>query len=430
MPRLTSRDDLRVEVFVRQLGPQKSGATDTAATDPTSALLTQLTEKLTGDVGSLVLEASSDASTVDVRLTTGFRDTASPLTRALIGAGPSSAPTPAAFDRLPGGAMFAWYGRGAAPADLAPLRKTVFDGLTAMMEYDGYTASVSQTLLAPLQRLVLTGGPWVVATGLDIDAARVALDAYVRAGKTTEAARATARRAMQGWAVAEVDEPAQGWIDGLREVVKDDPLKPTDKPHRTGDPQKESTQVTLSPVPPALKLPAGTLHLEAHVTQSPAWTAAQRKAKAKISEPVIPHTLHFFVVPDGARTWFAAAEDPALAAREVRISLSGAGDADTLKARRDLDAFRAMPASSGGFLSVANVATWLLGNASDEALHRARESLAGLAGLTDGGTTPIPVTLVATPGAGGAAGAGEVKLRIVFPIRIGLEVAASPHSIF
>jgi hypothetical protein len=438
MPRLTSHDDLRLEVFVRELRPSKSGGTsvltaagpvavDAGPADPTGALFNQLTEKVTTDVGSLVLEASADPSAVDVRLTTGFVDTASPLTRALVGAGPVAAPTPAAFDRLPGGAVFAWYGRGAAPADLAPLRKTVFDGLHAMMEDDGYTASVASTLLAPLERLVLTGGPWVVATGMNVDAARVALSAYVTAGKTTEAARATARRAMQGWEVAEVEEPAQGWIDGVREIVKSDPLKPTGKPRRVRDPQKESTQLTLAPVPAALNLPAGTLHMEAHVTQNPAWTAAQRKAKVAVTDPVMSHTLHVFVVPDGARTWFAAAEDPALAAREVRISLDdGAG---TLKARHDLDAFRAMPASSAGFGSIVNLATWLLSNSSDEGLHRARESLVGLAGLSDGGSTPVPFTLVATPKAGGVAG-GDVRLTLVLPIRTVLEVAASPHSIF
>jgi hypothetical protein len=143
---------------------------------------------------------------------------------------------------------------------------------------------------------------------------------------------------------------------------------------------------------------------------------------------VIPHTTHVFVVPDGARTWFAAAEDAALAATEVRGSLSGAGDGATLKTRRDLDPLRAMPASTAGFLSVAGLATWLRSDWSDEGLRKARESLTGLATLSDQGATPVPVAIAATRQAGGPG--GDVRLRFVFPFRIGLEVAASPHSIF
>jgi hypothetical protein len=228
--------------------------------------------------------------------------------------------------------------------------------------------------------------------------------------------------------VGAVEEPAQGWIDGLRELVRNDPVKPTGKPRRKRDPSKESTRLTLAPVPPALQLPAGTLHLEAHVTQNPEWTLAQAKAGAKGLDRVIPHTTHVFVVPDGGRTWFAAAEDAALAAGEVRKSLSGAGDTETLRARRDLDPLRAMPASTAGFVSVAGLATWLHSDFSDEGLRKARESLLGLTALTEQGATPVPVALAAIHAPSGPG--GDVRLRFVFPIRLGLEVAASPHPVF
>jgi hypothetical protein len=438
MTRLASRDDLRVEVFVRELHPPKAGKkeltpggwapVDGGTVDPTDKLFNDLTEKLTDDVGSVVLEASSDGAAVDVRVSTKFVDASSPLTRALVGAGTPSAPPPTAFERLPRDASFAWYARGATPADLGPLRNLLFDSLRTWLADDGYTPGALDTQLAPFQRLVLTGGPWVAATGLGIAGARAALDAYAGAGKTTEAARAKARAAMQGWMVAAVEEPSQGWLDGVRELVKNDPVKPTGKPRRKRDPSKESTRLTLAPVPAALQLPAGTLHLEAHVTQNPEWTLAQRKAKAKVTDPVASHTTHVFVVPDGARTWFAAAEDAALAATEVRGSLSGAGDAGTLKTRRDLDALRAMPASTAGFLSVAGLVAWLHSDWSDEGLRKARESLLGLAALSDQGATPVPMALAATRAASGSG--GDVRLRFVLPIHLGLEVAASPHSIF
>ncbi len=441
MTRLASRDDVRVEVFVRELHTAKSGTkeltpggwapVDGGAADPTDKLFNELTDKLTDDVGSVVLEASSDGTTVDMRLSTKLVEAASPLTRALLGAGAPSAPPPPAFERLPRDASFAWYGRGAAPGDLAPLRASLLGSLRTWLEDDGYTPAAIDTQLEPFQR-ILTGGSWVVAHGLRLDAARAALDAYADSGKTTVSGRTKARGAMQGWMIGAVEEPSQGWIDSLRELVKNDPVKPTGKPRRKRDPNKESTRLTLAPVPPALQLPAGTLHMEAHVTQNPDWTLAQQKkakaGQAAPSDPVVPHTVHVFVVPDGARTWFAAAEDPALAASEVRGSLAGAADAGTLKARPDLDVLRAMPASTAGFVSVAGLATWFRSDWSNDGLLRARESLLGLSALTEQGATPVPLSLTATHAAGGPG--GDVRLRLVFPVRLGLEVAASPHSIF
>jgi hypothetical protein len=443
MTRLPSTDDLRVEVFVGEFAKEThdqlhdlsarvgpSSDPTGADKDPASRLLDALTDKATHDVGSLVLEASSDGTSVDTRLTSRFVAAASPLTRALLGAGTPSAPPPPAFARLPRDASSAWYGRGAKPADLTPLRALVLESFLSWLQDDGYTASASNTLMAPLQKLLLTGGPWVIASGSKVDAARVALQAYADAGKTTLPARAKARQAMQGWAVGAVEEPPQGWIDGVRELVKSDGVQPTGKPRVKHDPQKESTRLSLAPVPAALQLPAGTLHVEAHITQNQAWLASQQKAKKTGLVPVLPHTVHFFVVPDGARTWFAAAEDAALAASEVRSSLASAGDAGTLATRRDLDAFRAMPASAAGFVSVADLATWAHSDWSDEGLRKARESLLGLASLPDGGSTPIPFALTSVPGPEGAAAGGEARLRFVFPLKVGVDVAASQHSIF
>ncbi|MGD0530171.1 MAG: hypothetical protein ABSE49_33865, partial [Polyangiaceae bacterium] len=441
MTRLTSRDDLRLEVFVRELRPTVTGRkeltpgggspVDGGASEPTDKLFDELVEKLPDDVGSVVLEASSDGSAVDVRVSTTFVDWASPLTRALVGAGTPAAPPPAAFERLPRDAACAFYGRGEIWEDLQPLRGKLVDSLREWLADDGYTPAAIDTQLLPFQR-ILTGGPWVAAAGVRLDTARAALDAYADGGKTTETARTRARAAMQGWWVAGVEEASQGWIDDLRALVKNDAVKPSGKPRRKHDPTKETTHLVVAPVPAALQLPAGTLHVEAHVAQNPEWTRAQKKNKSPVTDPVIAHTSHIFVVPDGARTWFAVAEDPALAAGAVRASLSGAAETGTLKSRRDLDPLRAMPASTAGFVSVASMAFMSRSDYSDEGLRKARESLLGLAGLTDQGAAPIPVALASTRAAATRAGApgGDVKLRIVLPIRTGLEVAASPHPVF
>ena len=258
MTRLTSGDESRLEVFVRELRHVKKGGSsqdasgsstaDAGTGDPTDKLFDDLTAKLTDDVGSVIFEASSDAAIVDLRMTTRFVDAASPLTRALVGAGVPSAPPPEAFERLPRSSSFAWFGRGTTPQDVAPLRKLLVESLHATLEDEGYTPAVTDTLMQPLQSLALTGGPWVVASGLDLDAARSALDAYASGGKSTDAARAKARAAMQGWMLGAVEEPAQAWLDGVRAVVKDDALKPTGKPRRKREPRRRAPG---SPSPPS-----------------------------------------------------------------------------------------------------------------------------------------------------------------------------------
>jgi hypothetical protein len=297
------------------------------------------------------------------------------------------------------------------------------------MGEEGYTPAQLDTQLAPYQALLLTGGPWAIAAGHKLDASRAALDAYA-AGPKTAAARANARAAMQGWVVAVVEEPAQKWIDAIGTIVRTDETKPAGKVHRTHDPSKETTRLKLTPLPAGLQLPPGTLHVEARVVQSQAWLAAQKKAKKPVTDPVIPHTTHLLVVPDGARTWLALAEDPALAAAQVRSSLSSAPDAGTLKARADLDALRVEPASVGGYLSVASLAMLLASDSSDEGLRKARDMLQGLASLTGGGQTPVPLTLTIAPRAGGPASGGDLRMHVVLPLKIPLEIAASPHSIF
>jgi len=431
MTHTTSNDDVRVEVFVRELREAKDTPPDDAPKpdkDPGDLLMDQLVEKLSADVGSVVLEASSRSGVLDTTVTTGFASATSGLTRAMLGQGTPGAP-PELFDRLPRDASFAWYGRGASPADLEPLRTSLFEAMRQWSIDDGYAPAVIDEQLAPLRPLLLAGGPWAVATGARLDAARSALDAYVAGGTKTEAVRARARPGRVGWFVAGVQEPAQRWIDAARALVKSDGIKATGKPKRTRDPQKETWKLSMGPVPTALHLPAGTVQVEARVTANPKWIVKRTRDKLSVTDATLAHSVHVFIVPDGARTWLAAAEDPALAATQVLASLHGAPDAGTLVSRRDLDGLRAMPGSTAGFVSAAGLVGWR-GGETDEELRKSREALAGIASLTAGGTTPVPIVFAATPGTGGASEGGDFGLRVVFPLNLGLELAASPHSIF
>jgi hypothetical protein len=430
MTRTTSSDDVRVEIFVRELHDSKAASHDDAPKkdkDPGELLADDLVEKLSADVGSVVVEASSRSNALDMKVTSSFASAASALTRATLGLGTPGSP-PAVFDRLPREASFAWYGRGASTADLEPLRSALVEAVRQSSIDDGYTPAVTEEMLGPLQRVFLTGGAWAVATGARLDEAKSALDAYVAGGKTTEAARLKARPARTEWFVGGVDEPSEKWMAAARILVKSDDVKPTGKPKRTSDPQKEKWKLAIRPVPAALHLPGGTLHVEAQVTPNPKWAAKRKKDKLSV-DASLPHPFHFFVVPDGSRTWLAAAEDPAIAATEVLASIGGAPDTGTLASRHDLDALRGMPASTAGFVSVAGLVAWR-GGETDEELHHARESLLGLASLTAAGTTPVPIALAATPGSGGAAQGGDFGMRVVFPLSLGLEIATSGHSIF
>jgi hypothetical protein len=368
---------------------------------------------------------------LDLAFTTSFTAASSPLTRALLSQATPAGPPPPAFDRLPGDATAVWYARGAAAADLAPLRTAVLADLRASLANDGYAPGAVDQIGSLLDRLLLTGGPWVVAGGHRLDAARAALDAYVAGGKTTLAARTKARAALQGWLVAAVDEPPQKWLDGMRELVETDALRPVKKPKTKDKPEKQQWKLALAPVAPALGLPSGTLHGEARAPVGAAWVAAQKKMKATYLEPLIPHTVHLFVVPDGsARTWLAMAEDPALAASEVRASLSGAPDAGTLAARHDLDVLRAGPASAGGALSVADLAVWKSDDTSDSDLRAAKRTLDALATLTADGRTPVPMVLVASPKGGAATAGGELSVHLQLPLRVVMEVAKAPPGLF
>lgn len=428
MTRTTSNDDMRVEVFVHELRDAKVDDAPKPDRDPGDAMADDLVNKLSADVSSVVLETSSRSGDLDTKVTTGFASATSPLTRAILGMGTPGTP-PALFDRLPRDASFAWYGRGASPAELEPLRATLFDAMQKWSIDDGYAPEATDKLLVPFRHVLLAGGPWAVASGARLDQARSALDAYVAGAKTNEGARGKARPARSDWLVAGVEEPAERWIDAARVLVKSDDLKPVPgAAKRQHDPPRDSLKLSIRPVPAALQLPAGTLHVEAQVTPNPKWVAKRKKDKMSV-DATLPHAFHLFIVPDGARTWFAVGEDPALAATEVLASLGGAPDAGSLASRRDLDALRGMPASTAGFLSVAGLVSWRGGETDDE-LHHARESLLGLASMTNGGMTPVPVALAAMPGSSGAEQGGELALRVVFPLSVGLEIAASPHSIF
>jgi len=436
MPGLASSADLRFEVFMRGVHLPRSGETrvltpggsvvvDGGAPDPDDEMVNALTDKLSDDLGSFVVEASTDGLALDLRVTTAFTSATSPLTRALVGQGAPDPQPPPGYAHLPGDASFAWYSRGAAPADLAPLKDVVLASLMEWLADDGYSPSEIDAQVDPIRQRVLTGGPWVLGGGFRVDAARAALDAYVAGRSTAAAARAKARAALQGWLLAEVDEPAQPWLDSIRAMVKVDSRKPGGKPRRTHKLQRDSTRLVIVPLPAELKLPEGTLHVEIRTTPNPKWLATQPVRSRPMAAP--PRTQHLFVVPDGPRTWMALAEDPALAATEVRAALDPAAASARPGSPGPLDA---IAKSGGGFVTLAALAMALADGASDEDLRKTRDALTSLSTLPSSGRDPFPFAIIGTPAPGGAAAGGSLAVRILLPIALMARAASASPPIF
>lgn len=436
MPRVASTSDLRLEIFSyglhlprssepRVLTPSGSVVVDAGASDPGAEMIEGLFDKMSGDLASFVVEASTDGATLDLRVTTTFTSAESPVTRALVGQGTPDPQLPPAYAQLPADTSFAMYSRGAARADLAPLKDALLASLSQWMTDDGYSPAEIEEQITPLRQVILTGGPWVVGGGYRVDSARTALDGYVAGHSTSLAARTKAWTALQAWVVAEVDEPSQPWIDALRAFAKVEGKKPSGKPRRKHKAQRDHGRFVVVPVPGALKLPDGTLHLELRSTPNPDWLAAQPRKPPPV--PALAHTSHLFVVPDGARTWMALAEDPALAAAQVRAALDPtATHASTTTA----GGLGATARSGGGFLTLAALAMTAAGDTTDEELRKTRDALTSLGTMPSGGCDPVPFALVATPAPGGIAAGGDFGFRILLPIALMVKAADASPPIF
>jgi hypothetical protein len=436
MPAVASNADLRFEVFMRGVHLPRSGekrvltpggsvVVDGGAPDPDDEMVNALTDKMSDDLGSFVVEASTDGVALDLRMTMAFASATSPLTRALVCQGAPDPVPPPAYARLPSDSSFAWYSRGAAPTDLAPLKDAVLASLTQWLADDGYSPSQIEAEVDPIRQRVLTGGPWILGGGFHVDAARAALDAYVAARSTTPAARAKARAALQGWVLAEVDEPAQPWVDSIRALVKVDGRKASGKPRRAHKPQRDTTRLVLSPLPAALKLPEGTLHVEVRTTPNPKWLATQPILSKPIPTPA--RTQHLFVVPDGPRTWMALAEDPALAATEVQAALQPAATPARSVGSGPLDV---TAKSGGGFLTLAGLAMALADDTTDENLRKTRDALTSLGTLPSAGGDPVPFAIIASPATAGVASGGTVAFRTLVPIALMVRAASASPPIF
>jgi hypothetical protein len=430
LARAPSVADLRVELFA---GEGESvfahGDDDPDGTDFTSLFAKTFGRPFVHDIASLVLEAGFDGTEGDSTVTMRLATATSPLTRALLSHASPDGPPPPLFERLPLETGTGWYARGADPRDLEALRDVLASSLRTFLVDDGQPQAAADAVVALLSRSFLTGGAWTVGAGHRLDPALAAVDAYVASDSKGDLARAKARAALQGWVVAGVDEPPQKWIAAAQTLVVLDRIKTVVNVKPGAEPAKESTSLVITATPASLGLPSGTLHVEARSTPSPAWVAAQRKSGSHaISSSA--HTIHVFVVPDGATTWFALSENPGMAAVEVRASLSTSAASAQVKSRRDLDVLRGEATSAGGFLSIAELAMMKVSEGDSEDLQATREVLQALGSVTSGGTVPIPILVVSTPNPGGPDAGGAVSMRVRLPANVIADLSGTASRLF
>jgi hypothetical protein len=121
----------------------------------------------------------------------------------------------------------------------------------------------------------------------------------------------------------------------------------------------------------------------------------------------------------------ALAEDPAVAASEVRAALDPASSRPPSHGPLD-----AVARSGAGFVSLAALAMAAADDTTDEDLRKTRDALTSLAGLAAAGRDPVPFAITATPAPAGAGAGGAVALRILLPIAVMASAAAASPPIF
>ncbi|WP_437548647.1 hypothetical protein WME97_00780 [Sorangium sp. So ce367] len=405
--------DARIELSdrtLRQAVEEASAAGDADEDDGRAgALGEELAAGFLRDIERLNVDLTWGRADVEVGLTLRFAGRRSPLTLALAPATAQDAAPPPAFFRLPADTAVAFHTQGASRAELTPLREAVFKALRDDMIDDGYDGPRLDQVLARLETLALTGGPLVVGAGVNGAAAEKALAAYQR-DKGAPRARKAARLALQGWVLASVEEPAQTWISGVKELLqrgdeldrfkrsapKDGNTAQASGKPKKDDEDKQSTTHAIVRAPASL--PAGTLHVE-----------LRSKPLTKDAPPA--HTTHLYVVPAGQRTWLGISEDDAALVARLRVAVDPGRDEGTLGAAPDMEVLRRRGTLAGGLFSLVGLTLLAANGDTPEALDEAARDLAALAALPARGGVAVPLAVTSEVLGSGAARV-DVRVRL------------------
>lgn len=389
LTRTLAREEPRSDVQVdMHFGPAiRAALTKDAPKNAGERMAQKMLVGFSDDIDAMTMSGTVDSDALLLAFGANFRGTASPVTPAILAHARSTEGLPGSFWQLPRDADAAFATRGAKLDDLDPLRTLIFSSLDESLVADGYTPEDAATVLKMLSSLFLTGGPLAVAHGFDAAAASKAL-----AGKTAE--RDVKAGVLHGWTLVALDEPASRWVDGGRQLIVEQKLKPKNPPTAEGaaarKEQKSDSSLSEEPLAGA-KLPAGSAHF--------VWTTYPM-ANGKVEKNKGPSSVtHLFVAPRGNGTWIAIDDNKAQALDRLERALHAAAGT-TMADRKDLQELRGK-SGAGGFMTLR---TFDALDVSDKAEDR-EDTRAALSRMTAGGDAEdAPIPLLVTPGSAATPG--------------------------
>ena len=187
----------------------------------------------------------------------------------------------------------------------------------------------------------------------------------------------------------EVEEPAEKWTTGLREIVRrgqeaDKTRRPGSKSSSPRDPDGDHVDMRVGTLDPSLKLPKDALHVEVLIAPR---TKGQRPTR----------TAHLFVVPKGSGTWLGYSEDVGAIAARLRLAIDDATEAGTLSRSEEAGSLRARPSLGAGLFSLAGIGHLATATTTADDLRRAAKNAAHAASLGARGNPSLTWTATADP---------------------------------
>jgi hypothetical protein len=256
---------------------------------------------------------------------------------------------------------------------------------------------------------IASTAPMVYASGLDVAAARKALAAEKTVGGTPDSpermeARRLSGEALLGWRLLAVEEPATKATGVLKEIATALARPGIAAAYRAKNKSAVAPTLRTAPLPKGASLPAGAVHYVLELRPLEVGRIGSRP-KPDDKDPgkkaaVAPKrfAVHFFVVPDGGRTWIAVAGDEALAVAKLTAAL-GTSESK-LSSRAELAHLKSGPVGAGGFFTfrgLAEMAT-LSAAISGGSLAGTAEGLDEATQMPGQGVTAIPFSVTAQPG--------------------------------
>lgn len=359
------------------------------------------TKEFVQDFASFSMNLSGNGNGLAIGADFQMRSVKSPLSLWAIGAPPK--PAPAIFWSIPRDADLAIGLPGASREAVQKATGSAFwADLKATMP-SSFAPDVTEGLGNELAKLLLTGGPMVIAHGPN---------APPPSGSKPPADPAkrysTLRAAAAGWALAGMPEPASKWTASVREIVRllkkpllTSPGSPgaTAPPSGTStrangpDTQRENSVISEVPVRANEDLPKGTIHVVDDVKPNPAFRTEKDPKHRKPLEG--PYQNHLYIGGNDDVVWIVFSENEALA--RVKLHEAMTGDAGTLKARQELTPLKSLPPGGIGFGTMLGVMRLFGDSESTDEIVSHVGVLSAISQLPSAGSLPVFLSITSTP---------------------------------